>query len=251
MALWGKSTSAASRPKFVVDNTDARGSAGAREDVYATTGGWVQTAGKAHSGNDNASATPEVLVCIRGLSATLGAANLLSVDWDASTTLAHDGSGRFDMYYTFDEVVTVTSAAWTANQVTSNKVFVVLACVGPTDMASDAAMKMQYYAGSGTNVLTFRGVIPAAAVSDGYITDLSGTYAMATDGTSAVVDGNGTTVVAVDADHDGGSAAAGVDGSSALFGTGITKTGSTINTLTTQAGSSSGSTTILTGVQLA
>ena len=74
---------------------------------------------------------------------------------------------------------------------------------------------------------------------------------MATDGTSAVVDGNGTTVVAVDADHDGGSAAAGVDGSSALFGTGITKTGSTINTLTTQAGSSSGSTTILTGVQLA
>jgi len=55
MALWGKSTSAASRPKFVVDNTDAQGSAGAREDVYATTGGWVQTSGKGHSGNDNSS----------------------------------------------------------------------------------------------------------------------------------------------------------------------------------------------------
>ena len=59
MALWGKSTSAASRPKFVVDNTDAQGSAGAREDVYATTAGWVQTSGKGHSGNDNSNATPE------------------------------------------------------------------------------------------------------------------------------------------------------------------------------------------------
>jgi len=251
MALWGKSTSAASRPKFVVDNTDAQGSAGAREDVYATTAGWVQKSGKGHSGNDNASATPEVLVCIRGLSGTLGAANLLSVDWDATTTLAHDGSGRFDMYYTFDEIVTVTSAAWSANQTTSNKVHVGLQCVGPTDMANDGAMQMQYYAGSGTNRLTFRGVVPAGAVSDGYITDLNGTYAMATNGSSAVVDGNGTTVAAVDADHDGGSAAAGVDGSTELFGTNINKTGSNIATLTTQAGSSSGSTTILTGVQLA
>ena len=251
MALWGKSTSAASRPKFVVDNTDARGSAGAREDVYATTSGWVQTAGKAHSGNDNTSATPEVLVCIRGLSATLGAANLLSVDWDATTTLAHDGSGRFDMYYTFDEIVTVTSAAWSANQTVSNKVHVGLQVVGPTDMANDGAMQMQYYAGSGTNVLTFRGVVPAAGVTNGYITDLNGTYAMATNGSSAVVDANGTTVVAVDADHDGGSAAAGPDGSTELFGTTINKTGSTTATLTTQAGSSSGSTTILTGVQLA
>jgi len=251
MALWGKSTSAASRPKFVVDNTDARGSAGAREDVYATTSGWVQTAGKAHSGNDNTSATPEVLVCIRGLSATLGAANLLSVDWDATTTLAHDGSGRFDMYYTFDEIVTVTSAAWSANQTVSNKVHVGLQVVGPTDMANDGAMQMQYYAGSGTNVLTFRGVVPAAGVTNGYITDLNGTYAMATNGSSAVVDGNGTTVVAVDGDHDGGSALAGPDSSTAIFGTDVNKTGSSTATLTTQAGSSSGSTTILTGVQLA
>ena len=251
MALWGKSTSAASRPKFVVDDTDAQGSAGAREDVYATTSGWVQTAGKGHSGNDNTSADPEVLVCIRNLSGTLGAANLLSVDWDATTTLAHDGTGRFDMVYTFDEVVTVTSAAWSADQVYSNKVYVGVQCVGPTDMASDAVMNLQYYSGSGTNTLTFRGVVPADAVSDGYITDLNGTYAMATDGSSAVVDGNGTTVTAVDGDHDGASAIAGVDGSTELFGTGITKTGSTINTLTTQAGSSSGSTTILTGVQLA
>jgi len=251
MPLWRKSTSVESRPKWLPDDSNAQDSGGSREECFATTGGWALRPGQGNSGNDNTSAQPEILVAIRNLSSTLGAANLLSVDWDATTTLAHDGTGRFDMRYTFDEAVTVTSAAWSADQVTSNKVYVGLQVVGPTDMANDGAMNMQYYSGSGTNTLTFRGVVPSAGVSDGYITDLNGTYAMATDGSSAVVDGNGTTVAACDADHDGGSAAAGVDGGSAIFGTGITKTGSTINTLTTQAGSSSGSTTILTGVQLA
>jgi len=251
MALWGKSTSAASRPKYVVDDSNAADGPGAREHVHATTRGWEMAAGTGASGNDNASAQPEILVALGGLSATLGAANLLSVDWDATTTLAHDGSGRFDMVYTFDEAVTVTSASWSADQVISNKVHVALQVLGPTDMANDGAMQMQYYSGSGTNTLTFRGVVPAAGVTDGYIADLNGTYAMATNGSSAVVDGNGTTVAVADADHDGGSAAAGVDGSSAIFGTGVTKTGSTVNTLTTQAGSGSGSVAILTGVQLA
>jgi hypothetical protein len=251
MALWGKSTSAESRPKYVVDDSNAAGGPGARENVHATTRGWEMAAGTGASGNDNASAQGEVLVALGGLSVTLGAANLLSVDWAATTTLAHDGTGRFDMVYTFDEAVTVTSAAWSADQVSSNKVYVGLQVVGPTDMANDGAFVMQYYSGSGTNTLTFRGVVPAAGVTDGYITDLNGTYAMATDGSSAVVDGDGTTVAVADADHDGGSAAAGVDGSSAIFGTGVVKTGSTVNTLTTQAGSSSGSVAILTGVQLA
>ena len=66
---------------------------------------------------------------------------------------------------------------------------------------------------------------------------------MGTDGSSSVVDGNGTTVTDTDADHMGGSAAADVDGSSAIFGTAIKKTGSDVNTLTTTADSSSGSVT--------
>ena len=40
-------------------------------------------------------------------------------------------------------------------------------------MASDATMKLQYYSGSGTNKITFRGRIPSAAVAGGYIADLS------------------------------------------------------------------------------
>ena len=249
MALWGKSTSAASRPKFVVDNTDAQGSAGAREDVYATTAGWVQTSGKGHSGNDNSNATPEVLVCIRGLSSTLGAANILSVDFEAGT-YAHAGSTDFDVVYTFDEAVTITSAAATADNTVSNKVKVDFHIIKVTDMSKRADMKMQYYSGSGTNTITFRGRIPAAGAAGDYIAGADATYAMATDGTSAAVDGNGTTVTAVDGDHAGGSAVGGPDAGTALWGTGINKTGSSTATLTTTAGSGSGSKAVLTGVVL-
>jgi hypothetical protein len=249
MALWGKSTSAASRPKFVVDNTDAQGSAGAREDVYATTAGWVQASGKGHSGNDNASATPEVLVCIRNLSGTLGAANILSVDFEAGT-YAHAGSTDFDVVYTFDEAVTVTSAAATADNTVSNKVKVDFWIVKVTDMSKRADMKMQYYSGSGTNTITFRGRIPSDGAAGDYISGADATYAMATDGTSAVVDGNGTTVTAVDGDHAGGSAVGGPDAGTAIWGTGVNKTGSTTATLTTTAGSGSGSRAVLTGVVL-
>ena len=247
MPLWLKSTSAESRPKWLAgDDSDY-----AKEFAFATTRGWEMKAGTKSQGNDNTSADSEILACLGGLSTTLGAANVLSVDFTATTTLAHDGSGVFDLVYTFDEACTVTSAAWSADQVTSNKVFVGVQCLGPTDMANDGVMNLQYYSGSGTNKLTFRGTPPAAAVTDGYIADLNGTYAMATDGSSAVVDGNGTTVTAVDGDHDGGSAVGGADASSAIWGTDVTKTGSTVNTLTTQAGSGTGSVAILTGVQFA
>ena len=249
MALWGKSTSADSRPKFVVDNTDAADGPGAREHVKATTRGWEMSAGTGASGNDNADAQPEILVAIGGLSSTLGAANLLSVDF-AAGTYAHDGSADFDVVYTFDEAVTVTSAAATADNVVSNKVKVDFHIVKVTDMTKREDMKMQYYSGSGTNTITFRGRIPAAGEAGDYIAGADATYAMATDGTSAMVDGNGTTVAVADADHAGGSAAAGVDGGTAIWGTSVNKTGSSTATLTTTAGSGSGSREVLTGVVL-
>ena len=246
MGLWKKSTSADSRPVFLKGD-GAEGAGGKLEDCIATTRGWELKAGTAASGNDNTSADAEILVAMGGLSALLGAANLMSVDFEAGT-YAHDGSADFDLVYTFDEIVTVTSAAATADNTISNKVHVGVQCLGPTDMANDGAMQLQYHSGSGTNKLTFRGRIPAAAVAGGYIADLNGTYAMATDGSSAVVDGNGTTVTAADADHDGSTPGAGANGSSAIFGTDVLKTGSSVNTLTTTAGTSSGSVAVLTGV---
>ena len=67
MALWGKSTSAASRPKFLPDDSDATDSGGSREEAFATTGGWALRPGQGNSGNDNTSAQAEVLVAIRNL----------------------------------------------------------------------------------------------------------------------------------------------------------------------------------------
>ena len=245
MPLWLKSTSAESRPKWLRgDDSDYK-----TEDCFATTRGWEMKAGQPSSGSDNTDAQPELLVCIGGLSTTLGAANLLSVDFTAGT-YAHDGTADFDVVYTFDEAITVTSAARTADNVISNKIKVDFHIVKVTDMSKREDMKMQYMSGSGTNRLVFRGRIPAAGAAGDYIAGADATYAMATDGTAAAVDGNGTTVAVVDADHGGGTAAAGADGSSAVFGTAITKTGSTVNTLTTTAGSGTGSREVLTGVVL-
>ena len=153
------------------------------------------------------------------------------------------------MVYTFDEAITVTSATATANNVVSNKINIVMHCLGPTDLVNDATMKMQYYSGSGTNKLTFRGRIPAAAVADGYIALSDGTAAMATDGSSAAVDAAGTTVTAVDGDHHGGSAVGGPDAGTSIWGVAVKKTGSTANTLAATDGTSSGSSSlVLTGV---
>ena len=247
MALWGKSTTTESRPKWL-GGDGAQGASGAKEDAFATTAGWALRAGTAASGNDNTSAQVELLAAVSGLGVTLGAANVLSVDFTAGT-YAHAGATNFDMVYTFDEAITVTSAAATANNTVSNKINVSMQCLGPTDMVSDADMKMQYYSGSGTNKLTFRGRIPAAAVADGYIALADGTGAMSTNGTSAAVDADGTTVTAVDGDHHGGSAIGGPDAGTSIWGAAVKKTGSTANTLTTTSGSSSGSSAlVLTGV---
>ena len=80
MPLWGKSTSAASRPKFLPDDSNSNW---AREFAFADKRGWALKPGGKSSGNDNASAEAEVIATVRGLSATLWAANILSADFVA------------------------------------------------------------------------------------------------------------------------------------------------------------------------
>ena len=154
MAIWGKTTDVESRPKSLPMDSNSIYS---REFVTATDKGWVMQPGTASAatGNDNADADPEILVAIRNLSVSFLSGNLLSVDW-ADGAVAD--SGTFDLVLTFDEEITVTSATRTANQVVTNKVFVLLTELGGTDMASDGTMACQYVSGSGTNTLTFRGV---------------------------------------------------------------------------------------------
>ena len=242
MPLWKKSTSVESRPKFLraTDTAEYK-----QEHAFATQSGWSYKAGTSASGNDNTSATPEILVAMGGLAAALGAANVLSADFTAGE---YARTETFDIALTYDEAVTVTSAAWSGDQVTTNKLYFLIMNYGPSDMANDGSMTMQYYSGSGTNRLVFRGTIPGTAVAGGYLGDTN--YALGTNGSSAMVDSNGTAVT--EGDMAGGSAIGGPAGSAELFGNAVLKTGSTtVYTEETKAGSTSGSAQILYGVTTA
>ena len=161
MALWGKTTNSESRPKFLPVDSNAEGSSGARENCIAQPGGWALSAGTASSGNDNKGAQPEILVCIRGLgTSTLQGANVMSIDW---TDGEYADAANFDITVTFDEKVTVTSAALSADQTVTNKAYILLSRVGATDMVQDSTIACQYLSGSGTNQLVFRGKLQAAA----------------------------------------------------------------------------------------
>ena len=161
MALWGKTTNSESRPKFLPVDSNASGSMGARENCIAQPGGWALSAGLASSGNDNTGAQPEILVCIRGLgTSTLQGANVMSIDW---TDGEYADAANFDITVTFDEKVTVTSAALSADQTVTNKAYILLSRVGATDMVQDSTIAAQYLSGSGTNQLVFRGKLQAAA----------------------------------------------------------------------------------------
>ena len=242
MPLWKKSTSVESRPKFLRSSPNT--AEYKQENAFATQSGWSYRAGTSANGNDNANATPEILVAMGGLAATLGAANILSIDFTAGE---YARTETFDIVLTFDEAITVTSAAWSADQVISNKLYFTIANYGPTDMVDDGSMQMQYFSGSGTNTLTFRGTIPGTAVAGGYLGHT--TYTLATNGSSAIVDSNGTTVT--EGDMAGGSAIGGPAGNAELFANAVTKTGDTVMTEETKAGSSSGSAQILLGVTTA
>ena len=164
MALWGKTVDTEARPKSLPNDSNSSYS---REFVTATSKGWVFQPGTASAatGNDNASADPEILVAIRNLSSTqLRSANLLSIDW---TDGAYADAADFDLVLSFDEAITVTSATATANNTITNKVYVTLSELGATDMVEDSQVKCQYYSGSGTNTLTFRGRLNTTA--NGYL----------------------------------------------------------------------------------
>ena len=243
MALWGKSTTAESRPKWL-GLAGSQGASGAKEDAFANTAGWALRAGTAAGGNDNTSAQVELLACVSGLATTLGVANVLSVDYTAGEYARQE---TFDMVITFDEAITVVSAAWSADQVITNKLHFIVGNYGPTDMADDGSMYMQYFSGSGTNKITFRGTIPGTAVASGRIGDAD--YAFVAHGTATIKDAAAVAVrLPVLA---GGSATGGPGRDAEVMANAVLKTGGTVYTEETVSGSSSGSAQCLIGVTTA
>jgi hypothetical protein len=198
MGLWGKSTTAESRPKFLPIDSNAQGSGGSRQDAIAVSGGWALSPGHGNSGNDNADAQPEVLICIRNLADVFGSATPISVGYSEGEVA---DTGTFDITITFDEAVDVTSATRTANQTVTNKAFILLSRLGVSDMVEDSTVACQYFSGSGTNQIVFRGLVQTNAAAGFLAFNGAGVGDSAAEGRTAIVF-NGTADMA---EEDGGS----------------------------------------------
>ena len=238
MGLWGVTTAATDKPKFLPVDSNAAGSTGAREHAIAVKGGWGLAPGLAASGNDNADAQPEVLVCVKNLAEAMGSASIIGIDWTDATVA---DTGTFDITVTFDEAVDVTSAAWSANQTITNKAYILLSRVGQTDMVEDSTMACMYFSGSGTNQLVFRGTSQTNAAA-GYLA-FNG-EGVGDDGIVTGINFNGTATITEEDGSSGlslrleaGTAAAGTFGAK-LIANGSSGAVATVN------GALSGSTTL-------
>ena len=198
MPLWGKDTDAESRPKYLPIDSNAAGSGGARENAIAVSGGWGLTPGIAASGNDNKAAQPEVLVCIRNLVEVFGSATPISIGFTEAEVA---DTGTFDIAITFDEAIDITSAAWSANQTVTNKAYILMSRLGITDMVEDSTVACMYYAGSGTNKITFRGTVQTNAAAGFLAFNGAGVGDSAAEGRTAIIF-HGTADMA---EEDGGS----------------------------------------------
>ena len=107
-------------------------------------------AGSALSGNDNTSATPEVLVAIGGLATSIGAADVTDVEW--ITTAADKSEGfTLSVRVRYNEAVTVTGSPTVA--VTNGN---------QGSGSGRGPHTLVYASGTGTNELVFSLAIAAA-----------------------------------------------------------------------------------------
>ena len=174
MSLWGATDSDESKPKNL---TTAE-----KLEVSASAKGWVREAGSILSGNDNTSATPEVLVALRGLAVKLGAADITEITF-VTSSFDKSAGGNIDVLVRFNEAVDITGtpqlSITNGNQGSGTG-------RGP-HVAS-------YTSGTGSNEITFRCTIAAAnAATNADDVLVIGANAMALNG-GTVKDAGTTTV---------------------------------------------------------
>ena len=174
MSLWGATDSDESKPKNL---TTAE-----KKEVFASAKGWVREAGSILSGNDNTSATPEVLVALRGLAVKLGAADITEITF-VTTAFDKSAGGNIDLLVRFNEAVDITG---TPRVSITN---------GNQGSGSGRGPHLaNYLSGTGTNEITFRCTIAAAnAATNADDVLVIGANAMALNG-GTVKDAGTTTV---------------------------------------------------------
>ena len=145
MSLWGATDSDESKPKNL---TTAE-----KKLVFANSSGWVLEAGSSLSGNDNTSATPEVLVAIGELATSIGAADITEIEWITTAFDKSDG-GSLSVRARFNEAVDVDTSGGTPFLAVTNGNQGSGSGRGPHNLA--------YASGTGTNELVFTLAIAAA-----------------------------------------------------------------------------------------
>ena len=145
MSLWGATDADESKPKNL---TTAE-----KKEVFASAQGWVREAGSVLSGNGNTSASPEVLVALRGLAVKLGNADITEIEFITTSFDKSDG-GNIDVRVRFNEPVDVNTSGGTPRVSITN---------GNEGAGSGRGPHLaNYLSGTGTNELVFRCTIAAA-----------------------------------------------------------------------------------------
>ena len=138
MPLWGATDADESKPKHL---TTAQ-----KKEVYAAAGGWTIESGSTMSGNDNTSATPEVLVAIGSLTTSLGTADITELEW---ITTAADKSEGFSLSVRarFKEAVDVATGSGVPYLAVTNG--------NQGSGTGRGPHNLPYASGTGTNELVF------------------------------------------------------------------------------------------------
>ena len=144
MPLWGATDSDESKPKNL---TTAE-----KKQVFANASGWVLEAGSALSGNDNTSATPEVLVAIGELTTSIGAADITEIEWITTAFDKSDG-GSLSVRARFNEAVDVATSGGTP--------FLAVTNGNQGSGSGRGPHNLPYASGTGTNELVFTLAIAA------------------------------------------------------------------------------------------
>ena len=149
MSLWGATDSDESKPKNL---TTAE-----KKQVFANSSGWVLEAGSSLSGNDNTSATPEVLVAIGELTTSIGAADITEIEMITtafSKGAAAAGSRTLSVRARFNEAVDVDTSGGTP--------FLAVTNGNQGSGSGRGPHNLPYASGTGTNELVFTLAIAAA-----------------------------------------------------------------------------------------
>ena len=149
MSLWGATDSDESKPKNL---TTAE-----KKQVFANSSGWVLEAGSSLSGNDNTSATPEVLVAIGELTTSIGAADITEIEMITtafSKGAAAAGSRTLSVRARFNEAVDVDTSGGVP--------FLAVTNGNQGSGSGRGPHNLPYASGTGTNELVFTLAIAAA-----------------------------------------------------------------------------------------